>query len=77
MGERLPWDEYKRPIFDKETLSEIVALCDNHEISQDLVNRLLIETNKYKHFSNKTMLDKSINKILNQKHLHKAIIEEI
>lgn len=77
MGERLPWDEYKRPIFDKDTLNEIIALCDKHEIAQDLVNRLLIETNKYKHFSNKTMLDKSISKILNQKHLHKAIVEEI
>lgn len=77
MGERLPWDNYKKPIFDNDTLSEIVKLCAKHEIDQDLVNRLLIETNKYKHFTNKTILDKSIGKILNQKHLHKAIVEEI
>lgn len=77
MGERLPWDDYKKPIFDNDTLSEIVALCDKHEIDQDLVNKLLIETNKYKHFTNRTILDKSISKILNQRHLHKAIVEEI
>jgi DNA sulfur modification protein DndC len=77
MGERLPWDDYKKPIFDNDTLSEIVALCNKHEIDQDLVNKLLIETNKYKHFTNRTILDKSISKILNQRHLHKAIVEEI
>lgn len=77
MKERLPWDDYKKPMFDKETIDEISELCTKHNISQDLINRLLIETNKYKHFTNKTVLDKSINKILNQRHLHKAIVEEI
>lgn len=77
MGEKLPWDDYKKPMFDKETISEISNLCDKHNISQDLINRLLIETNKYKHFTNKSVLDKSINKILNQRHLHKDIVEEI
>lgn len=77
MGERLPWDDYKKPMFDKETIDEITNLCNKHDIGQDLINRLLIETNKYKHFTNKSVLDKSINKILNQRHLHKAIVEEI
>lgn len=77
MGERLPWDDYKKPIFDNETIDEISTLCDKHNISQDLINKLLIETTKYKHFTNKTALDKSINKILNQRHLHKSIVEEI
>jgi DNA sulfur modification protein DndC len=77
MNERLPWDTYKKPMFDKETIDEISSLCAKHNIGQDLINRLLIETNKYKHFTNKTVLDKSINKILNQRHLHKAIVEEI
>lgn len=77
MNERLPWDEYKKPMFDKNTREEIKKLCNVHNIDQDLINKLLIETNKYKHFTNKTVLDKSINKILNQRHLHKEIVEEI
>lgn len=77
IGERLPWDSYKKPIFDNDTLNEISKLCDKYKIDQDLVNKLLIETNKYKHFTNKTVLNKSLNKILNQRHLHKTIIEEI
>lgn len=77
MKERLPWDTYKKPIFDNDTLNQISTLCEKNEIDEDLINKLLIETNKYKHFTNKTILDKSINKVLNQRHLHKAIVEEI
>ena len=77
MGKRLPWDNYKKPIFDDETLKEISNLCVESNISEDLINKLLIETNKYKHFTNKTILDKSISKLLNQKHLHKSLVEEI
>lgn len=76
-GERLPWDDYKKPIFDNDTLSAISSLCEKHNISDDLINKLLIETNTYKHFTNRSILDKSINKILNQRHLHKSIVEEI
>lgn len=73
----LPWDDYKKPMFDKNTIDEISSLGIKHNIDQDLINKLLIETNKYKHYTNKSVLDKSINKILNQRHLHKAIFEEI
>lgn len=77
IGKKLPWDDYKKPIFDDKTLKEISNLCVESNISEDLINKLLIETNKYKHFTNKTILDKSISKLLNQKHLHKSLVEEI
>lgn len=76
-GTRLPWDDYKKPIFDNDTLAQISNLCVDTDIPEDLIKRLLIETNKYKHFTNKTILDKSITKLLNQKRLHKSLIEEI
>ncbi|ELC8441090.1 DNA phosphorothioation system sulfurtransferase DndC [Clostridium perfringens] len=76
-GNRLPWDDYKKPIFDNSTLEQISTLCVDSDIPEDLINKLLIESNKYKHFTNKTVLDKSISKLLNQKHLHKSLVEEI
>lgn len=76
-GEKLPWDDYKKPLFDSSSLNEISTLCQKHEIADDLLNKLLIETNKLKHYTNKTILDKSVSKILNQRHLHKSIVEEI
>ena len=76
-GNRLPWDDYKKPIFDNSTLETISNLCVETDIPEDLINKLLIESNKYKYFTNKTILDKSISKLLNQKHLHKSLVEEI
>lgn len=76
-GKKLPWDDYKKPLFDDSTLKEISSLCEKHDVPEDLINKLLIEANKYKHFTNKTILDKSISKLLNQKHLHKSLVEEI
>ena len=77
MNKRLPWDNYKKPMFDENTIEQIESISKNFEIDQDLIKKLIIETNKYKHFTNKSILDKSINKILNQRHLHKRIVEEI
>jgi DNA sulfur modification protein DndC len=77
MGEKLPWDDYKKPMFDVKTRDAIEQLCITKNIDQDLINKLLIETNKYKHYTNRTILDKSLSKILNQRHLHREIVEEI
>ena len=77
MGTKLPWDSFKNPTFDENTLKTISKLCDTHNIGEDLINKLLLETIKNKYYSNKSILDKSITKVLNQRYLHKSIIEEI
>ncbi|WP_300902382.1 DNA phosphorothioation system sulfurtransferase DndC [uncultured Clostridium sp.] len=77
MGKKLSWHDFKKPIFDEETLDSIKILNKEFNISDNLINKLLIETNKAKHFANKSILDKSISKVLNQKYLHKSIVEEI
>lgn len=77
MKEKLPWHDFKKPIFDTETLDTIKNLNKEFNLSDSLINKLLIETNKAKHFTNKTVLDKSISKVLNQRYLHKSIVEEI
>lgn len=76
-GEKLPWHDFKKPIFDDTTLTTIKEFNSKFNLSDHLINKLLIETNKSKHYTNKTVLDKSISKVLNQKYLHKSIIEEI
>lgn len=76
-GEKLPWHDFKKPIFDDTTLATIKEFNSKFNLSDHLINKLLIETNKSKHYTNKTVLDKSISKVLNQKYLHKSIIEEI
>ena len=77
MGTHLPWDKYKKPLYDEKTLNDITVLCNKHNIRQDLVNKLLIETNNAKFYSNKSKLTNAITKILSQKHWHQFLTEEI
>ena len=76
-GEDLPWAEYKNPVFDSNTLNIISEKCADYNINSDLFNKLIIDTNKYKHFSNNTKLKTAVGKILNQQWLHQDIIEKI
>lgn len=76
-GSELEWSKYKNPVFDINTLSTITEKCNEYNINSDLFNKLIIDTNKYKHFSNKTKLQKSINKILNEQWIHQEIVEQI
>ena len=77
IGKDLPWAEYKNPVFDSNTLDVISNKCSEYNINLDLFNKLIIDTNKYKHFSNNTKLKTSVGKILNQQWLHQDIIEKI
>lgn len=77
MGERLPWDTYKKPLYDDDTLIEIKLLGEKLNLRSDLVNKLLIQTNQVKYYSNKTKLDNAITKLLKQSHWHQVITEEI
>ena len=76
-GKDLPWAEYKSPVFDSNTLNIISEKCADYDINSDLFNKLIIDTNKYKHFSNSTKLKTAVCKILNQQWLHQDIIEKI
>ena len=77
MGKDLPWAEYKKPMFDISTLDIIGQKCNEYSVDTHLFSKLLIDSNKYKHFSNNTKLKNSVNKILNQQWLHQDIVEKI
>ncbi|MDK2562213.1 DNA phosphorothioation system sulfurtransferase DndC [Romboutsia sedimentorum] len=77
LGKELPWAEYKKPVFDSKTLNIIDEKCSEYNINSDLFSKLIIDTNKYKHFSNNTRLKTSVNKILNQQWLHQDIVQKI
>ena len=77
IGEKLPWHDFKKPLFDKNAVNVINEVCKENNISSELLKKLLIQTEYNKLFSNKTLLSKQINKTLNQKYLHKDIYEEL
>ena len=77
IGKDLPWSEYKKPMFDASTLDIVKQKCCEYNVDTDLFSKLLIDSNKFKHFSNNTKLKNSVNKILNQQWLHQDIVEKI
>lgn len=77
IGKDLPWAEYKKPMFDTSTLDIVEQKCGEYKVDTDLFSKLLIDSNKFKHFSNNTKLKNSVNKILNQQWLHQDIVEKI
>lgn len=77
IGKDLPWAEYKKPMFDSSTLDIVSQKCSEYKVDTDLFSKLLIDSNKFKHFSNNTKLKNSVNKILNQQWLHQDIVEKI
>lgn len=76
-GKHLPWDNFKKPLYDETTLQTIENLAEKYDLRMDLVNRLLIETNNVKYYSNKSKLDNTITKLLQQKHWHQSLTQEI
>ena len=77
IGKDLPWAEYKKPMFDNSTLDIVKQKCNEYKVDTDLFSKLLIDSNKFKHFSNNTKLKNSVNKTLNQQWLHQDIVEKI
>ena len=37
IGSRLPWDEYKSPIFSEEVINEVKTMCIEHEVDFELI----------------------------------------
>lgn len=76
-GERLPWDKYKEPLMDEETIQTLNILCQETNIPQELVKNMILTVYKNKNYSNPKILRKSLEKIMNQQWLHYDILKEI
>lgn len=75
-GKHLPWDEYRTPLFDNDTISKLKEFCDSYDVNYELIARLAVAVNqnKFKTRSNKT--GKIFDQILNQGWIHHQNIHE-
>jgi len=74
--ERLPWDEYKVPVFSEDVLNTIQTMCDEFDIPFELMSKLIIEIEANKHYTNTSNITKAFDKIMNQGWLHFDRIEK-
>lgn len=72
MGQRLPWDELKHPVFDEETCKKLEIYANEFLVPMDLMKSMIFRTNKTKFFSNTRILRDSLRKAVTQQWLQEA-----
>lgn len=75
-GEKLPWDEYRVPMFTMDIIDKIKKVANKNKIPFELITKLLIAINKDKNYVNEIKMQKSFEQILNQGWLHADSILE-
>ena len=73
---RLPWDEYKTPLFDQDAVKVISHIAEKYDIQEELLTKLIISIDKNKHLTRNNKLQKEFDRILNQTWLHFDVINE-
>lgn len=76
-GEKLPWDSYKEPLMNADTVKSIEDLCEEYDVPNELVRNLLLSVHQNKNYSNPKIMRKDLDKLLNQQWLHFDILREI
>ena len=75
-GERLPWDEMKRPLFDETTCEKIKGYAQANNVPQDLINKMIFETTALKYYSNTKGLRDKLTKAVSQQWLQERALCE-
>lgn len=75
-GEKLPWDEYKTPIFSDEVIEETKKHCIENNVDFELITKLIIEIDANKNYTRSSVTSKAFDKIINQGWLHYEAIKE-
>lgn len=76
-GVKLPWYQYKEPLIDVDTVSELEALAKLNDVPFDLVRNIILSVYRNKNYSNQRIMKDAIERLLNQQWLHYDILKEI
>ena len=74
--QRLPWDDYKTPVYSPEIIEVIKSHCKENNIEFELISKLIIEIEANKNYTRGSMVTKAFDRILNQGWLHFDAIQK-
>lgn len=74
-GERLPWDDYRTPLFSDDTMQIFRETCDEFGIEQEMMQKLIVAVEENKHFSRGNKVGKAFDRIINEGWLHHSNIK--
>ena len=75
-GKKLPWDEYKEPLYDEDVIEAIKKVADTNEIPFELISKLIVVINSNKYVARSSKLKKEFDKLLNQEWIHYETVKE-
>ena len=75
-GKRLPWDNFKVPVFSSDVIEQIKKHCEENDVEFELISKLIIEIEANKNYTRSSIVEKGFDKILNQGWLHFEAIEK-
>ena len=75
-NKKLPWDDYKRPVYDEEVIEAIKKQCKENNVEFELISKLIIEIDSNKYYTRGSAVTKAFDKIMNQGWLHFDSIEK-
>ena len=73
---RLPWDEYKEPLYDVSIIADIRRAAEEAEIPFELITKLMVMINSNKCVAKSSKLKKDFDKLMNQEWIHYDIVKE-
>lgn len=74
-GKRLPWDDYRTPLFSDDTMHIFKETCDEFGIEQEMMQKLIVAVEENKHFSRGNKVGKAFDRIINEGWLHHSNIK--
>lgn len=69
-GKKLPWDEYKEPLYNEEIVNEIKQAADDADIPFELITKLIVSINSNKYIAKSSKVQKEFDKLINQEWIH-------
>lgn len=74
-GNKLPWDEYKIPRFDEESIEIINSISKKHNLPVELISKLILSVDRNKNITRNTKMQKTFDQIIGQGWLHYDAVE--
>lgn len=75
-GLKLPWDEYKEPLYDFEIIQEMQKAAEESELPFELITKLIVMINSNKYVAKSNKLKKEFDKLINQEWIHYENIKD-
>ena len=69
-GKRLPWDEYRVPLFSADALDIVKQTCEEFDIEYDMLAKLVVAIENNKHYTRGQKVNKAFDKVVNEGWLH-------